>query len=203
MVPGIQEIRQSCEASWSIMMGRTEAMRQYDLSADGFWRSFGVIFLLLPLYLFSIFAEQNLFLEDQLAQGTELSEYAQGGFLLYSGKVVTLLVDWIAFPIIVGFLSGSVGLKQNYAPYIIARNWSTLVILVPQTVLNLGYLIGIMPSALFIMLSFPIVGWVLWYRFRIARIAGQCSFSISMGLVVLDLILSIFISLSIGRPFAG
>lgn len=202
MVLGTQEIRQSCIASWRIMRGETEALQQFDLSADGFWRSFLVIFLLLPFYLLSLIAENVLMVEHIMTQGQENTEMVAGGFQLYFGKFLSLFVDWITFPIVVGLLAGSLGLKRNFGPYIIVRNWSTLIILLPQTLLYLLYMAGLIPSELLIMLTFPIIGWVLWYRFQIARVAGDCSFSISIGLVVLDLVLSILISTSLDRLFA-
>ncbi|QUS56435.1 hypothetical protein [Pseudovibrio brasiliensis] len=202
MALGIQEIRQSCIASWRIMKGEAEAVQQFDLSADGFWRSFLVIFLLLPFYFLSLISEQALMLEHQAAMGPEATEVVATGAQFYTGKTISLFVDWIAFPIVVGLLARSLGLGRNYGPYIIVRNWSTLLILLPQTFLNLFYLAGLIPSALLIMLTFPIVGWVLWYRFQIARIVGGCTFSISIGLVVLDLVLSILISASFDRLFA-
>ncbi len=202
MVLGPQEIRQSCIASWRIMKGETEALQQFDLSADGFWRSFLVIFLVLPFYLLSLISEHALMVEHLPAQGQENAAMVTGGFQFFVGKFLSLLADWITFPIFVGFLSGSLGLKRNYGPYIVVRNWSTLIILLPQTALYLLYMAGLIPSALLIMLTFPIIGWVLWYRFQIARVAGGCSFSNSIGLVVLDLVLSILIVASFDRLFA-
>ncbi len=202
MALGIQEIGQSCIASWRVMKGETEALQQFDLSADGFWRSFLVIFLLLPFYFLSLISEQSLMLEINLEQGQEAAEIATGGALLYIGKTLSLFVDWVTFPIVLAVLAGSIGLKRTYGPYIIVRNWSTLIILLPQTLLNLLYLAGIIPSALLVMLTFPIIGWVLWFRFQIARVAGECSFSTAIGLVVLDLVLSILISTSFDRLFA-
>ncbi|KZL22007.1 hypothetical protein PsAD2_00032 [Pseudovibrio axinellae] len=200
---GLQEIRQSCIASWRIMKGESEALQQFDLSADGFWRSFLVVFVLLPFYFLGLLAEQSLLLETHLAKGQEAAEFISDGSPLYLGKSLALFVDWITFPIVVGFLSASIGLRKNYGPYIIVRNWSTLIILLPQTLVNLLYLSGLIPSALLVMLTLPIVGWVLWYRFQIARVAGGCKFSIAVGLVVLDLVLSILISTSFDRLFAA
>lgn len=202
MALGIQEIGQSCIASWRVMKGEAEALQQFDLSADGFWRSFLVIFLLLPFYFLSLISEQSLMLEINLERGQEAAEIATGGALLYIGKTLSLFVDWVTFPLVLAVLAGSIGLKRTYGPYIVVRNWSTLIILLPQTLLNLLYLAGIIPSALLVMLTFPIIGWVLWFRFQIARIAGECSFSTAIGLVVLDLVLSILISTSFDRLFA-
>ncbi len=143
MALGIQEIGQSCIASWRVMKGEAEALQQFDLSADGFWRSFLVIFLLLPFYFLSLISEQSLMLEINLERGQEAAEIATGGALLYIGKTLSLFVDWVTFPLVLAVLAGSIGLKRTYGPYIVVRNWSTLIILLPQTLLNLLYLAGI------------------------------------------------------------
>ncbi len=201
MIPGIQEIRQSCSACWGIMKGEGEAVQQFDLSVRGFWRSFAVIFLLAPLYYISLKSEQAGLLEEHMLQGGDVAHMTVAAGTYYLGKALALGVDWIAFPIIVGLLSTSVGLQRTYTPYIIVRNWSSLLILLPQTVLNLGYLSGLIPTPLLVMLTLPLIGWVLWYRYRIARVVGQCTLAASIGLVVLDLVLSLLISNSFDQMF--
>ena len=194
MIPDSNEIRRSVEASWQLMYGRVQALQNFDLSAESFWRSFSVIFLLLPFYAISIVAEQRLMNDPALlTAGEPVVEHASD-LLFLASQLLVLAVDWIAYPIVVGLLAGSLGLRSTYGTFIIVRNWSTLVTIIPMTFANLIYLSGLLSPDLFVFISLPIVGWMLWYRFQITRFAANCSISLAIGLVVLDFILSIFIN---------
>ena len=53
-MPSRDEIVQSLTGAWMLFLDRRNAMRYFDVSVDGFWRSFAAIIFVVPAYaLFS------------------------------------------------------------------------------------------------------------------------------------------------------
>jgi len=50
---GMNEIRAALDGSWLLLRNRPEGMAFFDQSLQGFWRSFQVVFLLIPVFLLS------------------------------------------------------------------------------------------------------------------------------------------------------
>ena len=44
--------------AWDVMNGRAEGLNKFDLTIDGFWRSFGAIVLILPVALIALASER-------------------------------------------------------------------------------------------------------------------------------------------------
>ena len=66
------EIARSLTGAWHLFLDRPDAMRYFDLSIEGFWRSFRAIVLLLPAYILSTLAERVITLaRSDPAPGSE------------------------------------------------------------------------------------------------------------------------------------
>ncbi|MDD7910074.1 hypothetical protein PUV47_09095 [Pseudovibrio exalbescens] len=196
MLPSLTEVRHSVQGSWLLVKGRSEGMSYFDLSADGFWRSFTVLLYVLPFYMLGNVTEAQL--------GKELGEplSANGGGLLPLPKLFTLVLDWIGFPIILAFLASLLAVRNTYGAYVTVRNWTTLVVVIPHAALNLLYLAGVLNADMLLTLSLFVVGWVLWVHFTVARIALSVGAGLAIGLVVLDFILSLFIVQIVDQLFS-
>ena len=58
------EIARSLTGAWRLFLGRPDAMRFFDTSVDGFWRSFRAIILVAPLYALTALADRHDILTD-------------------------------------------------------------------------------------------------------------------------------------------
>ena len=56
------EIARHAGAAWALFKGDRQGIRAFDMSVEGFWRSFGVIVLLLPAIGIVMAAERSLLL---------------------------------------------------------------------------------------------------------------------------------------------
>ncbi|WP_346906772.1 hypothetical protein [uncultured Roseibium sp.] len=193
MISG-QEIARSLTGSWLFLQNRPEGLRWFDRSIEGFWRSFGVFFLLLPFFWISGMAEKKLILEE-----TELvlELFPNGSF--WGAQLTTFGLDWILLPIVLGFLARPIGISRGYVDFIIVRNWSSLLAAFPYVVAGLLYLAGIIPAGIMVLMSLCVLAVVLWYRFNITRITLQTGISLTLGIIVLDTVLSLLISEVVGR----
>ena len=106
------EIVRSLGGAWALFLGRREGLERLDRSLAGFWRSFLVIILILPINAVSMFAA------SRLDNATETFDQ------LFWGGLPVLLVDWIAFPVLLAGAAGALGVKRTYVDYVVARNWA-------------------------------------------------------------------------------
>jgi hypothetical protein len=97
------------------------AWKEFDLTADGFFRSFIAILFVMPLnILFDLFAirlSQARAAADGIA--AEAGSYGTPEMVF---STVTLVIEWMIFPLVALYLLRYLGLQQRYAQYVIAHN---------------------------------------------------------------------------------
>ena len=196
MITGL-EIRAALEGSWHLLRNRPQGMAYFDQSIQGFWRSFQVIFLLLPLAVISSAAERRLILteSDALERG-----FSDGSF--WTSMALGLGIDWIALPVILAALAGPLGVSSRYVPFVVARNWTSLLTAVPYVAIALLYLMGLIAAGTMVFLSLICLVAVLWYRFLVTRISLQAGVGLAIGIVVLDVVVSLLINELVSRLWA-
>lgn len=195
---GSSEIRAALEGSWMLLCNQSRGMVYFDQSTQGFWRSFLVIFLLAPVFLVSALAEKKLLISENVLL---LETFPENAYWL--AQFFSLGIDWVMLPLVLALIAGPIGISRQYVPYIVVRNWSSLLASLPYLATGLLYLTGIIPSGIMVLLSFTCLIVVLWYRFLIARIALQASVSLAIGVVFLDILLSLVIGELAGRLWAA
>ncbi len=191
----IAEIRRSLTGAWQVLMGAPDAMSYFDTTIDGFWRSFRAIFVIAPMYVV-ISAVEFRAAQASLAPG----ETIDGTFYAFE-QALSLALDWIALPLILAALAGFLAIRQTYAPFIVVRNWATVLILIPFTAISLLDSLGVLPGEAIIFPS--IIAIVLAFRtlYMAARIALQARADVAAGIVVLDFLVSLSIVMIVGRLF--
>ena len=70
------EIERSLTGAWRLFLGKPDAMRQFDSSVDGFWRSFRAIVLIAPLYALTALADRH----DMLTDAIPTDDFSDGTF---------------------------------------------------------------------------------------------------------------------------
>jgi hypothetical protein len=185
-MPSRDEILRSLTGAGHLFLDRPDALRYFDISIDGFWRSFGAILLVLPSFALVALAERTRILSDSVQEG-----FDGGAFLL--NKAISLGVDWVAFAIVFAFVAGPLGLGRTYSTFIIARNWGTVLAVIPFALVALLYLAGMLSAdvADFLSLGFWIV--VIRYNYLIARRALGAEIGVAVAIIVSDFALSLTI----------
>jgi hypothetical protein len=177
----VTEIVRSLGGAWELFLGRAEGLTRLDRSLGGFWRSFLVILLILPINAVSMLAVSRV--------GTTGETFDQ----LFWGGLPVLFLDWVAFPALLAAVAGPLGVKRTYVDYVVARNWASplaaALLAVPLLLQGAGFL----PSGVATLLSLVALAVVLRYHFMIVRFALRTTIPISIGVVVADVFLSIFI----------
>lgn len=185
------EIARSLTGAWDLFLDRPAALRHFDVSIEGFWRSFRAIILVAPAYALATMGERVMSAADALAGAQP------DAALLVIDAVLGLGLDWIALPIILAVVARPLGIARRYAAFIVARNWSAVIAVAPFGAIGLLVVLGVVGSevANFLMLAALFV--VLRYNFIVARRALDVGVGFAIGIVVLDLAVSLTIALTL------
>lgn len=190
------EIVRSLTGAWSLFLDRSDAMRHFDVSADGFWRSFYVIVLILPAYALIALSEQGRILADPvLAAG-----FDSNAFVI--NKSLTLVFNWIMLPVVLALAAPPLGVSRSYAAFIVARNWGTFISVSLFALMDVLFLLGILGERVagyMFLLTFVVV---IRYDYLIARRALGVDIPFAIGVVVGDFAISLAI-FSVANSFIG
>ncbi|WP_428640801.1 hypothetical protein [Roseibium sp.] len=190
----LDEIRAALDGSWLLLRNRPEGMAFFDQSVQGFWRSFAVIVLLVPFVLLSGQVSKEFFFLENLYHPDAFPERA-----FWFAQFTGLIADWIILPLLLALLAVPVGISHRYVPFVVTRNWTSLLASVPYTITCILFLLGVIPAGIAVLLSITCTLVVLWYRYLVTRIALQASTSMAIGVVVLDVVLTLLITEATGR----
>jgi hypothetical protein len=190
-MPGaLNYLRESLSGALLVMLGRPEGLGRLDLSLAGFWRSFAALILVLPLAFIPEWSMANVVAEEG---------EVPPGFRdwLFSASVVSL-VDWFAFPLLFAFLARPLGLSDRYVPFIVARNWSAVVLAAINALVALPYGIGLTSLGVTTFLVFGALGLTLYLAYQVARVALAISATTACLVVTVEFSLSLVIGLGLG-----
>ncbi len=191
-------VQKSLDAAFRLAGRDQTAWGQFDLTADGFFRSFVAILLVAPLnILFDLFA---LRLSDArtLSEGKvpSLGEYGFGEVLF---STAALAIGWMVFPLALFYLLRFLDLSHRYGTMVIAHNWGRVVIElfnVPAIVL---FSLGLISHQVAVDLLFVTLGLTLYYRFYIAQTALDIGWGLAISISVLELLLTVFFALAVSN----
>lgn len=171
----------SLVGAWRLARRDPGGMACFDISVDGFWRSFFALVVMAPLFLAFALLEYRLrFAPPDL-----------GFYLLV--ETLAYLLDGISFPLVMAFLSQLLGLEHGYVPFVIAYNWSSVLIMallfVPFALTSLGILPGEVGALLTLLATIAAV----YYRWYVTRVALGAPTLTAVGLVLVNVLLSTLI----------
>ena len=192
-MPTVAEIQRSFQGAWALLLNRREGMQAFDVSVDGFFRSFGIVFLLAPLYAIAALAEVRLLQID----GAPVDGFPLTWFFVW--KFVGLGVDWLALPIVLALLAKPLGLAARYVPFIVARNWTSPLAMSLSILPSVLFASGLIGQELAAILFLVVVMGVIRYQYQVVRIALQTTIAMSIAVVAFDLTLSLVLAELVNR----
>ena len=189
------ELVRVTRAALRLVLGDSGAQNAFDVSLDGFWRSFAVIGLLAPTALVSIVADHELALAAAVDPST-VSAFAR----LVAGSL-SYVLGWIAFPVAAALLARPFALDRVYVPWMVARNWTSIIAAIPAFVVTLAWLLGLLPTGLLGPGSLASLGFSLYCLYVVARRVAGLGIGSAAAFVLLDLLLSMVIEVGLDRLF--
>ncbi|MEQ8451747.1 MAG: transporter [Nitratireductor sp.] len=128
-MPSAQDIQTYMTGAWRLMMGKPEAIRLFDLSADGFWNSFYAIVVAVP----ALTVGWASFAGD-FAVG------AGGRFGIVFLLGVIDLATWVLPLIVLALVAKPLGVGDRFVAYVVASNWGSALLvwlMLPATLVRL------------------------------------------------------------------
>jgi hypothetical protein len=194
-----RETERALTGAWRFFLNKPDAPQFFETGVDGFWRSFQAIIVVAPLYAIAALA-------DRVAVERSLPPDGFSDSVFWSGKAVSLALDWVTFPILIALIAGFIGVGRGYVPYVAIRNWATILMTVPFAIIAVLSLLGLSDEVL-LLPSLIALAFSLRLTFVIARRTLGVAPDVAAGLVALDWLVSIAIVLVInqvtGYPFTS
>jgi hypothetical protein len=180
LIPTWPEIARSVQAASLLARGDPRGMAGFDVSVEGFWKSFTAALVVAPAYV--------LVLVDQY----RLTGWPERPWAAAFAETVAFAIGWLAFPVAAIPLTRLLGLSARYVPLIVANNWSAVIQVALYTVV---VLVGmVLPAEMRATALFTSTILVLVYQWFVIRTALGTTGGTAAGLVVIDVLLSITVS---------
>lgn len=176
-MPTSAEVAHYLQGAWLLAQGNRRGIDFFDLSVEGFWRSFSAALIVAPAYLL-------LLLERYAATG-----WPEQTVLALFAELVAYVLGWALFPVVAIFLTRLLGLTSRYIPLVVAANWSAVLQVALYTAaVTISFILpGDLRSVL--VLSTTLV--ILFYQGFVVRTALQTTTGIAASIVIIDILLAI------------
>lgn len=155
-------IQNSIKGAWKLIQANPKSMDYFDLSSDGFWKSFWAIAVMAPA--FALWAFYQLQGGPQtISEGVEIS-YP----ILADGVFFVIALPMTAF--IMAYFTKFMKIDANYASMVIAYNWMSALVYLIMAVLSIILTSGIISmeitSIMLVVLRFYFGFYVVWFTLK-------------------------------------
>ncbi len=180
-MPGREEINRALFGAYLLARRDPRGMGYFEISVEGFWRSFFAAALAAPMFAI-IVALHRL-------EGT--AEYTFAWQFL--GQAIRYVLDWAAYPLIVAVIARMINLSHLYVGYIVAYNWSKVLINAVFLVIAVLAATDVVPETLINFLKFAALVAVIYYLWFVTCTALQLAWYVGAGLVAIEFMVSLLI----------
>ncbi len=178
------EILHGLTGVWRILLRDPDAPKHFNLSLDGFFRSFWALALSVPVVFFSTTSLWRLAREMEPDDNTGFGAFATvqlGGTFFY----------WEVYLAAMVVVARQLKLGAHYAAYVVTFNWGALFTSIVFALPLLFYSIGISGSRGAMVATLPAFAILAWYRWRIAREVLGAAPSTTVAILLLDFMLGV------------
>ncbi len=179
-MPSQREIAAALHGAYRLARADPGGMAWFDVSDDGFLRSFFALVLVAPFYALLV------------AVGGEAG--AAGPVAVIAIKGLAYVIGWLAFPVAAIYLTRLLGLEHNYVPLVVAYNWCAVLQVAAYVPVILIQASGLLPPGMAGTLVFLIMMAVLLYQWFVVRTALETTTSAAIALVVIDVLFGILVN---------
>jgi hypothetical protein len=175
MIPDKEEVIRSLYGAYRLAWLDRSGMGHFNLSVEGFWRSFFAAVLVAPGYAL-------LVAQELLARPETVS--LPWAVLV---EAVAYVVGWAAFPLVAIVLTQLLDLSRNYAALIIAANWAAVMQI---AVFLAAVAVGLVLPPLGGLAAMLATGAILFYQWFVIRTALDTTGGIAVAVLLVDLLLT-------------
>ncbi|MFM9865578.1 MAG: hypothetical protein ACKVRO_18450 [Micropepsaceae bacterium] len=193
-------VNRAVDAAFALVVRDRRAWDKFDITVEGFYRSFAAFLVVLPMNLIADIIATQVTAANRLSEGKPALEQAYGlGDAIFS--TVALSLQWMIFPLAMLFVLRFLGLSHRYVPLIVAHNWGTIVVYLFNMPAFLLFAAGFISAEDAIALNFMTLIFTLYYRYYTAETALDAGWSVAASVAMLGFVLQIYFAL--GLSFAA
>ncbi|WP_020590879.1 hypothetical protein [Kiloniella laminariae] len=182
MIPSLTEMKHHLGATVGFLRLDLSGLERIDTSDRSFWNSFFAAWLCLPgyIYLSSLYPTDSDVVYDSFA------------VLLIEGLIY--LISWLAYPVAIHAILVLHNKIENFRQLIIAINWLQLWVILLQVFLHTLLKSGLFPEIMVSLTGLLTLFYLLWVKTNVIKQVIPCSWYVAVGLVFLDIVLSLSLS---------
>ena len=168
-----QEAAQSIRAVLRLVRRDETAFEDFNISVDGFWRSFFAAVLVAPLHFAWSYYE---FGATAGQHGVGLSRY-----LLVD--LITYVLTWTGWPLLMFYVTRAMGCGDRFLHYAIVYNWVQVpgVILLIGVAMGLGPLLGPLAGLLIYLVLGAVLVFEWWLAMKTLQISPMAALAVEAG----------------------
>ena len=182
MIIAADEVARSLAGAWELLQRQAQGLKRFDTSHKGVRRSFFAFLLLAPVFITLLAAERES--QGLLVQGAGLFDDVD----LMSDVLLRMLIASLTLPLIAYGLVRVLMLKDRFARFVVAANWSSVLtgvfLAVPATL----YALDLATYELALLYSFAFYAMVAHLRWFVVRTALGVSGGLAALVVGCDLL---------------
>jgi len=182
------EIRNALTGSFLLAKRDGRGLQFFDVTIDGFWRSFLAVVLIAPFYV--LYALQEIEITHQINMLGSVPVISAG---FVASRITLLGLEWVIFPVAMILITRLLGLWPRYVPYIAIYNWSSLFISLALTPAAVLYFSGIISTQMAATINLFAVLFILYFRWYIAKTVLEATTAAAALIVAFDLVFSLLI----------
>ena len=160
----------SLAAAWKLVQANPRSMDYFDLSSDGFWKSFWAIALIIPIFAIKLIGDSN-----------------QGILQPYLSMAIYVITALPVTAIVMHYFTKWMNIGEHYASMVIAYNWlnalTVNIVMIASMILLQLFPEAQMVGFINIILSFYFKVYVVWFMFKVAL---QISGWLAIGVMVFE-----------------
>jgi len=168
--------------AWHLARFDARGMDYFAGTPDSAWRSFATALVVIPAYLGLALVRFS----DQLEQASLVR--------FVSLEMLSFIVSWVGYALAMYHFTRFLEREQRYPAFLEAYNWSAVVQLVIYLPTALLGELELLPEGLDQGLAFAVTIMVMVYQWFVTRTALELPGSTALGLMLLDFIVSAFVS---------
>ena len=172
------EVQLAVGGALRLARGDRRGLGFFDVSIDGFWRSFRAGLICYPMYL--------LLLSSRIGAAVWA---ASGVAQILAVETIAFVISWVAFPLLILPLARWLGRDDRFLPFMVAYNWSQIPTTVLFVLIGLDSATGLLPPAAAHFAGLLATIAVLVYEWFIARVALAVTGAQACLVVIVDLLL--------------
>jgi len=177
-IPPWTEVQIAVGGALRLAVGDRKALGCFDISIDGFWRSFRAAAICYPIFI--VLLALNI---------TPAQWGAYGIPSILVVETIKYVIAWVAFPLIILPVSELFGRGDRFLAFMLVYNWSQIPQFVLFAVIGLDGATGLAPSSIAGSAALGAFLAVLVYEWYIGRVALGATGAQATLIVIIDQLL--------------